>query len=111
VKETKLMSTATVAFSTNGTKSHTIPASTPAPAPALANLVDELAGLRDTLEVGRRGEAALDGVFGPEYVIVHATPAHQRQGTLTLPARPVQLRLALRTRGPASPTPTPGGYR
>lgn len=34
----------------------------------------------ETLEVGRRGEAVLDAVFGAEFIIATATPAHQRQG-------------------------------
>jgi hypothetical protein len=31
------------------------------------------------LEIGRRGERVLDAVFGPEFLVVEATPAHQRQ--------------------------------
>lgn len=34
----------------------------------------------ESLEIGRRGETILDGVFGPEFVLVKATRAHQRQG-------------------------------
>lgn len=33
-----------------------------------------------TLEIGRRGEAILDAVFGPAFIIVNATAHHQRQG-------------------------------
>ena len=33
----------------------------------------------ETLEIGRRGEAVLDAVFGPEFIIVKATEHHQRQ--------------------------------
>jgi hypothetical protein len=34
----------------------------------------------ETLAIGRRGEAALDAVFGSEFVIVKATSDHERQG-------------------------------
>ncbi|MBM4439771.1 MAG: hypothetical protein FJ027_05095 [Candidatus Rokubacteria bacterium] len=34
----------------------------------------------ETLEIGRRGEAVLDAVFGPEFIIVKATRDHERQG-------------------------------
>lgn len=33
-----------------------------------------------TLEIARRGEAVLDGVFGPEFIIVKASRHHERQG-------------------------------
>jgi hypothetical protein len=34
----------------------------------------------ETLELGRQGEEILDAVFGPDFIIVKATAAHQRQG-------------------------------